>query len=197
MAPKRNNIIPNAHFHKDWQNRVKTWFNQPARKLRRRQTRQAKARVVAPRPVDGPLRPVVRCMTNRYNMKRRGGRGFSLDELKSAGIAVPTARSIGIAVDFRRRNKSTESLQQNVQRLKEYRSRVVLLKKNPMPDNVQTSLSAGQFAIKKQPKSRERPQKLTEEDKKFSAYATLKKERVDSNLKGIREKRAKEKENKL
>jgi len=33
---KHNNVIPNQHFKKKWQFRVKTWFNQPARKLRRR-----------------------------------------------------------------------------------------------------------------------------------------------------------------
>ena len=25
---KHNNVVPNGHFHKDWENRVKTWFNQ-------------------------------------------------------------------------------------------------------------------------------------------------------------------------
>jgi large subunit ribosomal protein L13e len=43
MPAKRNNVIPNGHFHKDWQRYVKTWFNQPARKIRRRQNRIAKA----------------------------------------------------------------------------------------------------------------------------------------------------------
>lgn len=33
---KHNNVIPNGHFKKDWQSYVKTWFNQPARKQRRR-----------------------------------------------------------------------------------------------------------------------------------------------------------------
>lgn len=33
---KHNNVIPNGHFKKHWQNYVKTWFNQPARKTRRR-----------------------------------------------------------------------------------------------------------------------------------------------------------------
>jgi large subunit ribosomal protein L13e len=46
---KRNNMIPNGHFHKDWQRFVKTWFNQPARKYRRRSNRIKKARVLAPR----------------------------------------------------------------------------------------------------------------------------------------------------
>lgn len=82
MALKRNNMVPNGHFHKDWQNRVKTWFNQPMRKKRRRMTRIKKARTVAPRPVAGPLRPVVRCPTFKYNTKVRAGRGFTLEELK-------------------------------------------------------------------------------------------------------------------
>lgn len=29
---KHNNIVPNAHFHKDWQRRVKCFFDQPAKK---------------------------------------------------------------------------------------------------------------------------------------------------------------------
>ena len=32
-----NNEVPHQHFKKKWQIRVKTWFNQPARKVRRRQ----------------------------------------------------------------------------------------------------------------------------------------------------------------
>nr|CAD7601832.1 unnamed protein product [Timema genevievae] len=82
MAPKRNNMIPNGHFHKDWQRFVKTWFNQPARKFRRRQNRIKKTRAIAPRPAAGPLRPIVRCPTFRYHIKLRAGRGFTLDEVK-------------------------------------------------------------------------------------------------------------------
>lgn len=82
MAPKGNNMIPNGHFHKDWQRYVKTWFNQPMRKKRRHIRRLKKARRIAPKPVAGPLRPVVRCPSFRYNVKIRAGRGFSLEELK-------------------------------------------------------------------------------------------------------------------
>ena len=82
MAPKHNNMVHNNHFHKDWQRYVKTWFNQPGRKKRRRQARTKKALRVAPRPVAGALRPVVRCPTFRYNIKERAGRGFTLEELK-------------------------------------------------------------------------------------------------------------------
>ena len=47
-----------------------------------------------------------------------------------AGIGKREASTIGISVDFRRRNKSVEGLQQNVQRLKEYRSKLILFPKN-------------------------------------------------------------------
>ena len=82
MSPKRNNIIANAHFHKWWERYVKTWFNQPARKERRRTARLQKAARLAPKPATGPLRPIVHCQTIRYNTKARAGRGFSLDELR-------------------------------------------------------------------------------------------------------------------
>merc|ERR1712066_936084 len=99
--------------------------NQPARKERRRKMRAKKAATVAPRPMK-TLRPVVRCPTFRYNVKQRGGRGFSLEELKTAGISKNMAKTIGITVDHRRRNKSVESLQINAQRLKEYQSKLIL-----------------------------------------------------------------------
>jgi large subunit ribosomal protein L13e len=71
QMPKGNDVIPNAHFHKDWQNRVKTWFNQPARKQRRRAARAAKAARIAPRPAAGPLRPAVHAPTVKYNQRIR------------------------------------------------------------------------------------------------------------------------------
>jgi large subunit ribosomal protein L13e len=108
---KHNNVIPNAHFHKKWQLHVRTWFDQPGRKARRHQKRLVKAQRVAPRPSKGSLRPVVRCTTRRYNMKVRSGRGFSLDEIRAAGLHPKYARTIGISVDHRRRNKSTEAYQ--------------------------------------------------------------------------------------
>ena len=82
MAPQGNNIVPNGHFHKDWQRFVKCWFNQPMKKAKRRKARETKARRIAPRPVAGPLRPVVRCPTLKYNTKVRAGKGFTLEELK-------------------------------------------------------------------------------------------------------------------
>ena len=97
----------------------------------RLKARQAKARRIAPRPASGPLRPVMRCPTVRYHTKVCAGRGFSLEELRVAGIHKKVARTIGISVDPRRQNKCTESLQANVQRLKEYRSKLILFPRKP------------------------------------------------------------------
>merc|ERR1712183_843236 len=61
--------------------------------------------------------------------KLRLGKGFTLDELKEAKIAPRLARTIGIAVDHRRRNRCQESLQENVQRLKLYKSKLLIFPK--------------------------------------------------------------------
>lgn len=122
---KHNNIIPNQHFHKHWQERVRVPFGQAAQKKARRMKRAAKAAAMAPRPTQ-LLRPAVHCPTQRYNAKVRLGRGFSLAELKEAGIAPKFARTIGICVDKRRTNKSAEAFTANVDRLKEYKAKLVL-----------------------------------------------------------------------
>lgn len=41
-----NNVLPNVHLSKDWQEKVKTWFDQPSRKRRRRLNRQNKAKAL-------------------------------------------------------------------------------------------------------------------------------------------------------
>jgi len=53
----------------------------------------------------------------------------SLKELKAAGIPKTEAKTIWMAVNLRRRNKSVDSLQVNAQRLKEYRSRLILFRR--------------------------------------------------------------------
>nr|CAI5837719.1 unnamed protein product [Callosobruchus analis] len=195
-------MIPNAHFHKDWQRFVKTWFNQPARKFRRRVKRVKKARAIAPRPVAGPLRPIVRCPTVRYHNKIRAGRGFTLQELKAAGLNPRFARTVGISVDHRRRNKSVESVQVNAQRLKEYKSKLILF-----PIHNKKKLRAGEATEEerkvatqlkgevlpiRQASIRTKARVPTEEEKKFEAYVTLRKARADARLVGIRAKRVKE-----
>ncbi|TIC90967.1 60S ribosomal protein L13-2 [Colletotrichum higginsianum] len=102
MAIAHNQQIPHNHFRKDWQRRVRTHFDQAGKKHSRRVARQAKA------------------------AKVRAGRGFTLDELKAAGIPRLYAPTIGISVDGRRKNLSEESLAANVARLKAYKERLVV-----------------------------------------------------------------------
>ena len=65
-------------------------------------------------------------MTRKYNSKERYGRGFTLQELKAAKLSRQFARTVGIAVDHRRQNTSEETLQQNVQRLETFKSKLIL-----------------------------------------------------------------------
>ena len=160
-----------------------------------------KAKAIAPRPVAGLLRPVVHCQTIRYNAKVRAGRGFTLDELKAAGVNKKQARSIGIAVDHRRKNRSQEGLQANVLRLKEYRSRLILFPRKksapkkgdstPAEMEVATQLRGPVMPIK-QAHSDTTARVITEEEKKQSAFQTMRMYRANQKLVGVREKRAKE-----
>lgn len=140
---KHNNVVPNGHFHKDWMHYVKTWFNQAGRKQRRRAARRLKASQSAPNPLKA-LRPLVQGQTLRYCAETKKGRGFSLQELKSVGLTSQFARTIGIRVDHRRRNKSAETLQRNVKELEFYKSKLALYplktgkpKKGQINDTVQ------------------------------------------------------------
>lgn len=195
-------MIPNQHFHKYWQRHVRTWFNQPARKHRRRVNRIKKAKEVFPRPAAGPLRPVVRCPSIRYHTKQRAGRGFTLEELKGAGLTAGFAQTIGIAVDRRRRNKSVEGQQENIQRLKEYRSKLILF-----PAHANRKLRKGEATEEERktatqhkgpvlpivkPAAEIEFRQITDEEKKFNAYHTLRRARVDARLVGVRAKKAKE-----
>merc|ERR1712025_1296695 len=195
---KHNNQLQNGHFHKHWQDYVRTWHNQPGRKKRRRVARQAKATLIAPRPVAGPLRPVVRCQTFKYDTKVRAGRGFTLDELKAAGIAAKYARTIGIAVDHRRKNRSTESLQSNVQRLKEYQSKLIVLpRKMSQPKQGDSESNELEMAsqllgpvlpiVRLPEEMKSRP--ITDEERTLSAFQTLRQAKANARLIGIRAKR--------
>eukprot|EP01023_Acetabularia_acetabulum_P001126 TRINITY_DN1041_c0_g1_i1.p1 TRINITY_DN1041_c0_g1~~TRINITY_DN1041_c0_g1_i1.p1 ORF type:complete len:212 (-),score=30.57 TRINITY_DN1041_c0_g1_i1:345-980(-) len=196
--PKHNNVIPNVHFKKKWQFMVRTWFNQPARKLRRRKARQNKAREIFPRPTK-TLKPIVRCPTQRYNMKKRLGRGFSVEELKEAGIPLGIAPTIGISVDRRRRNISLEGLQENVNRLKAYKSNLIIFPRKRckvLPDDSsrEECATATQHKGVVMPLVKEVPTvemtEITAEMKEFKAYRTLRQERTNLKWKGRRAKRA-------
>jgi len=199
---KGNNAIPGEHFHKDWQRYVRTWFNQPARKARRHEKRVKKARAIMPRPVGGALRPIVRCPTFKYNTRVRAGRGFTIDELKAAGLNKKVARTLGIAVDFRRRNKAVESLQLNVQRLKEYRAKLIVfpkkLGKPKKGDSTEeelklaTQLKGKRVMSIKDVTRKEKARPITADERKYSAFVALRQARAHVRLAGARAKKAKE-----
>merc|ERR1719283_647027 len=165
--------------------------------------RAKKAATVAPRPMKS-LRPVVRCPTFRYNVKQRSGRGFSLEELKTAGISKNMAKTIGITVDHRRRNKSVESLQVNAQRLKEYQSKLILFPvKASKPrkgdaseeDMKKASQLEGQvMPIQGLERKRLRAMEVTDDLKNFKAFNAIRQSRAVARLWGIRAKKAKEAE---
>nr|CAD28610.1 60S ribosomal protein L13 [Polytomella sp. Pringsheim 198.80] len=198
---RHNNVVPNNHFKKKWQFYVKTWFNQAARKLRRRSARAEKAKKVFPRPVAGSLKPIVHGQTVKYNSKLRLGRGFTLAELKEAGIPAKFAPTIGISVDYRRRNKSVEGLQENANRLKAYRSNLVIFPRNvkkpkAFEASAEEKASAAQFAGEILPIARCKPTvetaAITAEMKEFNAYAKLRVERMNVRQVGPRVKKSKE-----
>ena len=120
-----HSVLHNNHFRKDWQRRVRTWFDQAGRKVRRRNARKTKAASLGVRPLT-LLRPAVHGQTIRYNRKVREGRGFTLAELKDAGVGRKEARGIGIVVDHRRRNLSEEGKIINVERLRAYKARLIV-----------------------------------------------------------------------
>jgi len=200
---KHNQVIANAHFHKNWANHVQTWFDQPADKQKRRNARIAKAKRVAPRPVN-LLRPVVRCPTIKYNMKVRAGRGFTFAELKAAQINKKQARGIGIAVDHRRENRSEESFQANVQRLKLYKSKLVVFprrntKRLRAGDSTKERRSAAVQVLSKAtlpiqaPAAELQIRKITKEEREDKVYAKVRKARTDQKRAGARTKRAADK----
>jgi large subunit ribosomal protein L13e len=204
MGMRHNNVLANVHLRKSWQHRVKSWFDQAQAKSRRSRLRTAKAARIAPRPVDGLLRPVVHCPTFKYNSKVRAGRGFTLAELKAAGIPKKQAQTIGIAVDYRRRNSSVESLQLNAERLKAYKARLVVFpRKAKSPKKSDTP--AAELAQLKSVKSvraafpvvsKAAPvevRAITADEKAFNAYVTLRKAQSEAKYFGVREKWTKEK----
>ena len=184
---KHNNIIPNIHCKKKYSAssrgplKVKLALNQATRKKSRRLKRAARAAAIAPAPLQ-KLRPVVHCPTQRYSAKTKLGRGFSLEELKAAGVNPRYAQTVGIAVDHRRTNKSNESLELNVARLKEYMGNLVVLKKG--------DAAPEQFKGTIQPIDYSKPalemQDVTDELKNFKAFTTIRVARQETKVAGYR-----------
>lgn len=129
------------------------------------------------------------------------------DRQQEAGIPRKLALSIGIPVDHRRQNTSVETLQLNVARLKEYRSKLILFprktkspKKGDSPADelkeAQQVLSVNSlFKIDPVPnKGVVGERKIEAAEKEQNAFRTLRMARADKRNQGKREKRAKAKE---
>merc|ERR1712232_954331 len=183
---------------------MRTWFDHAGRKKRRANNRKEKAKKLFPRPAAGLLRPVLHPPTQRYNMKLRLGRGFTLSELREAKISPKMARTIGISVDHRRRNRCTESLQANVQRLGLYKSKLLIfpgksgkkgVKKGDTPKSELRNVA--QNTLKEiipvpKPQLRIKARAITSEEKEesYSAYKKMQKARIDQKFLGAKMKKA-------
>ena len=203
--PAHNNAIQRPHLRKHYQRWVKTYFNQPAKKFKRLQKRKERAAQIFPRPLEA-LRPTVRKCTARYSGQPRLGRGFTLLELKKAGINAQFAKTVGISVDHRRTNKSEESLNLNVEKLKKYSEKLVLLPKTAgkpkrapkgmISDSVDVAQTVqvlnSQVLANPVVKLREKPVTITKDMKEFSAYKTLAYEKLNKKWAGKRKVRTQE-----
>lgn len=187
---KHNNVIPNLHFHKKYcassrgPLKVKLTLNQAGKKKSRRLARAKKAAAIAPAPLQ-KLRPIVHCQTQKYSAKTRLGKGFTLEELKVAGLSAKYARTVGIAVDFRRTNKSNESLELNVARLNAYKANLVVLKKGDDASSL-TQLTGVIQPIEKVAAEIEMAD-VTDEMKEFKAFTTIRVARKETKVAGFRQ----------
>merc|ERR1712224_811874 len=184
---------------------ITPWLAQAARKKRRSLARKAKAAKMGPRPAAGLLRPVVHPPTQRYNMKLRLGRGFTLEELRAAKVAPKMARSIGIAVDHRRRNRCAESLQANVERLKLYKSKLLLFPKKSGKKGVKKGdtpkselQNVAQNTLKEiipvpKPQVRVKARAITAAEKEACVFKVLRKARTMKKYDGVKRMKAKAK----
>mmetsp|Transcript_24322 Transcript_24322/g.68368 ORF Transcript_24322/g.68368 Transcript_24322/m.68368 type:complete len:198 (+) Transcript_24322:564-1157(+) len=185
---KHNNIIPNIHCKKKYLEssrgplKVKLALNQAGRKKSRRLARAAKAAAIAPAPLQ-KLRPVVHCPTQKYSAKIRLGKGFTLEEIKAAGLGAKYARTVGISVDHRRRNKSQESLDLNVARLKAYLGNLVIIKKGETSDVAQLQ---GTLQPIDYTKAAPELVDVTDDMKSTKAFTTMRVARKESKVAGFR-----------
>lgn len=130
-----------------------------------------------------------------------------MTELKEAGIPRLLAPTIGISVDHRRQNLSTESLSANVARLKEYRARLILFPRKIGQPKKGDATKEEVASAKKTVSSLKQSLPIVHTDatiKEISksdmpepieggAYRKLRDARSEARNRGKREKRAKEK----
>ena len=203
---KHNNIVPNVHLRKHWQRRVRVHLDQASKKKVRLGRRDAKSKACFPRPLQ-KLRPVVSSATRKYAGKVRYGRGFTLAEIKAAGLSAKFARTVGISVDHRRTSTSEEQLQLNVDRLNQYKSKLILFPRkdgkvkkglinDSTADQCKSASANNQVSGKVMPRSTAQGEDefaaITADMKAFRAHSTARIARTNKHYHGRREKRAAE-----
>ena len=188
---KHNNVVPNIHCKKKWLQssrgpiKVKLSLDQASKKKSRRLARAAKAAAIAPRPLQ-LLRPSVRCQTQKYSSKARLGRGFTLEELKGADLTAQYARTVGIAVDARRTNRSVESLNLNIARLNEYKSKLVVFGDSSSEDTSAATQYKGDVMPLPKKSNEIVMEEVTDELKAFKAFTTMRTARKENKVAGYR-----------
>lgn len=147
-------------------------------------------------------------MTRKYSNKAKIGRGFTLAELKQAGLSGGFAQTVGIAVDHRRHNKNAETMAMNVKRLTDYKTKLVLFpakdgkfKKGEIPDSTADKLSKvnsttcpvapSLFDVPKMVDKTVTTEPITKEMLSAKVYQKLRAERINARYEGARKERAK------
>merc|ERR1711865_94968 len=132
-----------------------------------------------------------------------GGKGFTLDELREAKISPKKARTIGIAVDHRRRNRCTESLQANVARLKLYMNKLLVFPRKSGKKSVKKGDTAkselqnvAQNTLKEiipveKPVIKIEVRKITPAEKEASVFKKMQKARINKKKLSDKLKKAK------
>merc|ERR1712164_70385 len=108
----------------------------------------------------------------------------------------------GVAVDYRRKNRSTEGLQENVARLKLYKSKLMILPRKSKAKKGDTTRAEAQnvaqntlkeiIPVKKAIK-KEKARAITKEEKAFSAKHALRTAWANKHFDGKKKARAKAK----
>lgn len=122
--------------------------------------------------------------------------------LQGAGLTKRFAQTIGIAVDPRRQNKSVESRQENIQRLKEYRSKLILFPIHKREKLRKGDATEEECKLAKQlsgpvmPIKNAKPVvtlgKISDGQKKFGAFQAIRQARLHARFYGARAKKAKD-----
>merc|ERR1719300_2213250 len=113
---RHNSGIPKKTVKTNWQRYIRTEFHKPFAKKRKQSTKALKAASKSKRPLH-LLRPVVRCLSQKYDSRLRLGQGFTKLEVEKAGLDLNWCYRFGVKIDKRRKDQNEETLKRNVERL--------------------------------------------------------------------------------